>query len=237
MSHACWQRGQDEKYVPVTDRPVSMASLASFFVGPSDFKTGTVELCTGLDGDGKCKADGLLKRADLSLQQDGKYLLTESSEGRIKARMQQSEELGVGGARRFLLTLPPDLDEMPGAGNVAKDVQLVLTSKDEAAAKPRATKLGKPRGDYQGANARAPGQAQVGGVNLLDGHLSFRHQDFAVPALAPSLQFDRMWTFDRSTDCLEALKHRHQFLGSKAGFRLPPMTTVVPILLNRAAIS
>jgi RHS repeat-associated protein len=181
---------EGSSWVPATDRPISQPAMAAFFIGPDDFKNGTVRLCL----DERCSGDdSLLKQVDFALQPDGSYKLTDANTGRDPSPMQEPGVLGLNQAQQILVSLTPDLAKMPGAESVARDIYLVKTSTDDAAPPPRTLKLGRPVGGFAGANARAPGQAEVGGVNLADGHLSIRHQDFSVPEFASRVGFSRTY--------------------------------------------
>ncbi len=64
-------------------------------------------------------------------------------------------------------------------------------------------------------------------------------QEFAKPGMAPEIEFDRMWAFDRSTENLKVLAQRHQLLCANAGFRMPALSVVhgdinqtMPVLLD-----
>jgi hypothetical protein len=198
------------RYVAATDRPISQPAMVDFFVGPEDFKNGTVRLCL----DEGCSGDGsLLKQVELALQDDGSYKLTDSGAGRDPSPVQQTGRTGLGQARQFLLGLTPDLAQMAGTDAVARDVYLVKTNNENPAAQLKPIKLGRPVGGFDGANARAPGQAQVGGVNLADGHLSVRHEDFSVPEYASRVGFSRTYNNQDNEIGTLGIGWRHSFEG------------------------
>jgi len=186
--------------VPEVLRPVSAPALAVFFLGADDLRppagtpgydptvpaSGTLQLCTSP----KCSGPGdLLKRAALVEQPDGTFAVTPTG-GRARQPLQQTADRGVRGSRRFVLPLPPDLARMID-GDPSWTIYLIVTPGVGPPRDPVA--LGNPRGHYQGTHARAPGQESIGGVNLADGHLSLRHEDFAVPEFGSTVRFARSY--------------------------------------------
>ncbi len=187
--------------VPALGRATSQASLAQFFLLPSRFKSGSVSVCTAVDtGLKDCAKDAFLKNAEFLLNSDGTYSLTDNCDpkGKIKCKasraLYQEPEAGVDGARRFRLPLPPELDSMPGSSRQKSPIQLTVVVKDNSAKEtPVYMPLGLPRGRFGGFHSAAPGQEQVGGVNVADGHLSFEHEDQSVRVFSETIRFARIY--------------------------------------------
>ncbi|NRD50691.1 DUF6531 domain-containing protein, partial [Corallococcus exiguus] len=179
----------------VTDRPISTPATAHFSLDPSIIQVGRVKLCTNE----ACDPDHLLKQADVQRQPDGTYKVTGLGAGLAEDELEQLDIPGLNGARRFQQPIPARFVAMPGASVVAPPIVLV---QDIELPEPRhlVQTLGKPRGTFEGAHARAPGQLSVQGINVADGHLSFEHEDFAVPQLAEVVRFAR--TYDNQSNLI-----------------------------------
>ncbi|MCE9670034.1 DUF6531 domain-containing protein [Myxococcus stipitatus] len=172
----------------VLDRPLSIPAAARFSLDPSVIRRGRVKVCTS----DSCESGKLLKEADVELLGDGSYRLTELSEVPGRKDLVQLPTPGLNGARQFLLPVPPQLVAMPGSGAETSRLYLV---QDVLEPEPRhlVQTLGRPKGYFEGLHARAPGQLTVQGINVADGHLSFEHEDFAVPQLAEVVRFARTY--------------------------------------------
>lgn len=177
--------------VPAPGRSISQPALANFFVEPGQFNKGVVRVCLN---DSCAPKEKLLKEARLELDAlSGFYKITPNDDGSVvKDPLAQSSEVGVRGARRFSLLLPPELSSMPGSSNPPVPIYVVYAPEAPTTER-RVEVLGKPQGSFEGENADAKGQATVAGVNLADGHLSFSHTDFSVPYYAGSLAFIRTY--------------------------------------------
>jgi len=210
--------GTAQHPVPEVDRPVSSPALAVFFIGKPDLAppasspafspgatvSGSVKVCvSAAQGSNLSPADvckfpkDLLKEAALTSKPDGSFEVVELG-GRDRQPLQQTLDKGVRDSRRFALPLPPDVARMLApdpahglAGDPAMTVYLVVTPGGGQPRDPVA--LGMPRGRYQGAHARAPGQEDVAGVNLADGHVSLRHEDLVVPEYGSTVRFSRTY--------------------------------------------
>jgi RHS repeat-associated protein len=180
---------------PVPGRPVSSLSLARFFVSPDVLTSGKVSLCR----DSNCQS--VLKEANLTLNQDGSYAVVGQS-GSIPWNMAQTAVVGAEGARRFVFPLPAELDEMPGASNVAGGVWL-KTEAVTPTPKVEVKKLGTPKGSSTGANARAAGQMTIGGVDVADGHLTLSYRDYEARQFAEEVEFRR--TYNNQSQALGVL--------------------------------
>lgn len=172
----------------VTDRAISLPASAHFALDPAVIHRGRVKVCTSED----CAAGTLVKQVDVQLLPDGTYDVQKVAGGLSEDPLEQMEQFGLNGARLFQQPIPAQLVSMPGSGVVAKPFYLV-----QEVTLPEARRLvrtlGKPRGTFEGLHARAPGQLTVQGINVADGHLSFEHEDFAVPQLAEVVRFARTY--------------------------------------------
>ncbi len=176
-------RTADVDGAPDVRRPVSVPSKAITFVSPSEFTSGTLQICT----EAQCGSSAsVLKAVALSLQPDGTYSVSETG-GTVKAQLVQAPDKGVGGACRFELPLPPQLAAVPGIEQLASSVFAVFTSQDRKST----VALGRPKSEFQGAHVRAPGQPDAAGVNLADGHVSLEEEDLSLPELGHRVSFTR----------------------------------------------
>ncbi|MBE4753628.1 hypothetical protein G4177_36330 [Corallococcus sp. ZKHCc1 1396] len=172
----------------VTDRAISLPATAHFALDPGVIHTGTVKVCTSKE----CDAGSVVNQADVRLLPDGTYDVQEAAGGLAEDDLEQQEEFGLNGARLFQQPIPAHLVSMPGSGVESKRFYLL---QDVVLPEPRqlVQTLGRPRGRFEGVNARAPGQLTVQGINVADGHLSFEHEDFSVPQLAEVVRFARTY--------------------------------------------
>ncbi|MBN1205865.1 MAG: hypothetical protein JXB05_13185 [Myxococcaceae bacterium] len=172
----------------VTDRPVSLPAFARFALDPGVIQRGTIKVCTS----DTCGAEQVVKEATVERLPDASYRVVERPDGMAEHKLEQLEELGLNGARRFQLQLPPKLVPMPGSGQVPTRLYLVQQI-EEPEPRRLVQRLGQPRGFFEGLHARAPGQESLEGINVADGHVSFEHEDFAVPQLAEVVRFARTY--------------------------------------------
>ncbi|MBN8466758.1 Ig-like domain-containing protein [Corallococcus exiguus] len=172
----------------VTDRAISMPASAHFALDPAVIHSGRVKICTSKD----CGPQELVNQADVELLPDGTYDVHEVTGGLAEDPLEQKDQFGLNGARLFQQPIPAHLVLMPGTSVTEKPLYLV-----QEVLLPEARRLvrtlGKPRGTFEGLHARAPGQLTVQGINVADGHLSFEHEDFAVPQLAEVVRFARTY--------------------------------------------
>ncbi|RKH83105.1 hypothetical protein D7X99_13860 [Corallococcus sp. AB032C] len=172
----------------VTDRAISMPASAHFALDPAVIHSGTVKVCTSE----ACGPGDLVNQADVQLLPDGTYDVNEVTGGLAEDPLEQKDQFGLNGARLFQQPIPAHLVLMPGTSVAEKPLYLV-----QEVLLPEARRLvrtlGKPRGAFEGLHARAPGQLTVQGINVADGHLSFEHEDFAVPQLAEVVRFARTY--------------------------------------------
>lgn len=172
-----------------TLRSISEPALANVFLGPTQLKKGRVKLCAGA-----CGAEGLIREFDLQWQDSGSYQVTEVG-GR--GAIEQVPRAGLDSASLFRLPIPNQHVEMPGrlaTGAAApQGIQVQWTNSEDPTGKVNDVQLGKAVGVYQGANGRAPGQADLGGVNVADGHVAVRHEDFSLPEFAGRVRFERTY--------------------------------------------
>ncbi|RKI37803.1 hypothetical protein D7Y27_24905 [Corallococcus sp. AB004] len=172
----------------VTDRAISMPASAHFALDPAVIHSGTVKVCTSE----ACGPGDLVNQADVQLLPDGTYDVNEVTGGLAEDPLEQKDQFGLNGARLFQQPIPAHLVLMPGTSVAEKPLYLV-----QEVLLPEARRLvrtlGKPRGTFEGLHARAPGQLTVQGINVADGHLSFEHEDFAVPQLAEVVRFARTY--------------------------------------------
>ncbi|WP_158629059.1 RHS repeat-associated core domain-containing protein [Corallococcus sp. AB030] len=172
----------------VTDRAISMPASAHFALDPAVIHSGTVKVCTSE----ACGPGDLVNQADVQLLPDGTYDVHEVTGGLAEDPLEQKDQFGLNGARLFQQPIPAHLVLMPGTSVTEKPLYLV-----QEVLLPEARRLvrtlGKPRGAFEGLHARAPGQLTVQGINVADGHLSFEHEDFAVPQLAEVVRFARTY--------------------------------------------
>ncbi|TQF15752.1 hypothetical protein FJV41_11785 [Myxococcus llanfairpwllgwyngyllgogerychwyrndrobwllllantysiliogogogochensis] len=172
----------------VKDRPVSIPAAARFALDPDVIRRGRVKVCTS----DTCAAGSLVKQADVELLPNGAYRVQESGGGLGEDALEQLSQTGLNGARHFALPIPAQLVPMPGSGGEARRFFLVQEILEPEVRRLVQT-LGRPRGVFEGLNARAPGQLTVQGINVADGHLSFEHEDFSVPQLAEAVRFSRTY--------------------------------------------
>ncbi|NVI98770.1 hypothetical protein HV824_11645 [Myxococcus sp. AM009] len=177
----------DDEGQAVLDRPVSTPAVARFALDPGVIHRGRLKVCTSEN----CAADSLLKQADVALLGDGAYQI-QGETGTAQQKLEQLDELGLNAARFFHLPIPAHLVAMPGAPDPGARFYLI---QEIELPEPRrlVQRLGRPRGSFEGANARAPGQATIQGINVADGHLSFEHEDFSVPQMAEVVRFARTY--------------------------------------------
>ncbi|QSQ26146.1 hypothetical protein JY651_14960 [Pyxidicoccus parkwayensis] len=183
------ETGTDGK--PVLDRAVSIPSVARFALDPDVIQRGRVKMCTSE----QCAEGTLVKEADVELLGTGRYRVQETDGGIAEAPLEQLEETGLNAARLFVQPVPAPLVSMPGA-ETAKRFYLVQEI-DVPEKRTLVQTLGTPKGTFEGLHARAPGQLTIQGINVADGHLSFEHEDFAVPQLAEVVRFAR--TYDNQS--------------------------------------
>ncbi|MHB8874599.1 MAG: RHS repeat-associated core domain-containing protein [Myxococcaceae bacterium] len=178
-------------------RPISSKALAEFFLLPSEFASGTVQLCTALDSSGNaCAATTLLNETALTLKPDGTYdlkLVTAASAGPYPEKLVEEPLPGLEGARRFRLPLPAHVTAMPGSSLQQSPKLVYLVAAAGGSAPVKVQPLGFASGKFSATHARAPGQKQVGGVDLSDGHLSFAHEDMAARQFATTVAFARIY--------------------------------------------
>ncbi|ABS26527.1 CARDB domain-containing protein [Anaeromyxobacter sp. Fw109-5] len=189
--------------VPAVLRSISEPALANVFLGPAQFKQGTVNVCAGT-----CFGDGLIRSFDLSWADTGSFDVEELAGA---GAIEQVPRAGVDGAALFRVPIPPHLVSMPGRAEAPPDVFVQWIDKADPYAQAHDVNLGKAVGAYQGANARAPGQAGIGGVNVADGHLSFRHEDFSLPELAGTVRFARTYNNQDNEIGTLGIGWRHNF--------------------------
>ncbi|WP_415829494.1 RHS repeat-associated core domain-containing protein [Corallococcus exiguus] len=172
----------------VTDRSISLPASAHFALDPAVIHSGRVKVCTSED----CGTGDLVNQVDVQLQLNGTYAVSPLDGGSAEDPLEQSPLFGLNGARLFQQPIPAHLVSMPGSGVEPKRFFLV---QEVSQPEPRrlVRTLGRPRGTFEGLNARAPGQLTVKGINVADGHLSFEHEDFAVPQLAEAVRFARSY--------------------------------------------
>ncbi|RJS18828.1 hypothetical protein DRW03_24520 [Corallococcus sp. H22C18031201] len=177
---------------PAVGRPISRPAMADFMLDPAKITAGVVKLC--LNEGCAPEAENLLKEVSVQRQPDGKYTVTDTGRGSIKAELQQSRSMTAAGTRRFRLPLPAYLarGRMPGNKEAAFALYLVV---DPVAPKKErlVSGLGRPLGSFTSSNAAPVGQPTLNGVNLASGLLSFTHEDFSVPFLAGSMGFTRTY--------------------------------------------
>ncbi|SDF03020.1 RHS repeat-associated core domain-containing protein [Myxococcus virescens] len=171
----------------VTDRPVSTPAVARFALDPGVIHRGRVKVCTSEN----CAADTLLKQADVELLGSGAYRVVGET-GTTQQKLEQLDEVGLNAARFFQVPIPANMVSMPGALTAGRRFYLV---QEIELPEPRhlVQRLGRPQGRFEGANARAPGQATIQGINVADGHLAFEHEDFSVPHMAEVVRFARTY--------------------------------------------
>lgn len=171
----------------VLDRPVSTPAVARFALDPGVIHRGRVKVCTSEN----CAGNSLIKQADVELLGNGAYQV-QGETGTAPQKLEQLDEVGLNAARFFHLPVPANLVSMPGAIDPGTRFYLV---QEIQLPEPRrlVQRLGRPRGSFEGANARAPGQATIQGINVADGHLAFEHEDFAVPQMAEVVRFARTY--------------------------------------------
>ncbi|WP_223634919.1 RHS repeat-associated core domain-containing protein [Corallococcus sp. EGB] len=193
-------------------RQVGRPAMSTFFVEPDQLGAGVVKVC--LSKECESSNGNLLKEALLSVGADGMLQVTDTKRGRVREQLQLSPQPSATGARRFQLALPADLASMPGTPQKTKTVYLVTESAASLAAGERTvTALGKPEGSYNAANARAVGQSSVSGISSSDGHLSFSHDDFAVPFLGSSFGFSRTYNNQDNEYAPVGIGWHHNFEG------------------------
>ncbi|NOJ76943.1 RHS repeat-associated core domain-containing protein [Myxococcus xanthus] len=177
----------DDQGHAVLDRPVSTPAVARFALDPGVIHRGRVKVCTSET----CAADSLLKQADIEMLGNGAYQV-QGETGTAQQKLEQLDEMGLNAARFFHLPIPAHLVAMPGALDPGTRFYLI---QEIELPEPRrlVQRLGRPRGSFEGANARAPGQATIQGINVADGHLAFEHEDFAVPQMAEMVRFARTY--------------------------------------------
>jgi RHS repeat-associated protein len=216
----------DEDGEPALLRSVSMAAGAEFYVRPGDMRKGTATVCL----DPSCEEEtGVLKKARLELQIDGSYEVTDE-DGTVEAPLSQADTRGSDGSRQFHLPLPNELTEMPGADAVGRPIYLVLQPEAEPGVttpQPLKYTLGKPRGEFSGAHARAAGHSDLAGVDLADGHLSFRHEDLALPELGSMVRFGRTYDNQDNQPGAVGTGWRHDYEGFVVEERLGRYTVVL----------
>ncbi|MFP2929566.1 RHS repeat domain-containing protein [Pyxidicoccus sp. 3LG] len=196
---------------PAIGRPVSQPSTANFYVDPTDVYSGTLRVC--LNESCVPAGQSLLKEVALDLQPDGSYRVQDSGQGLLKQlKLFQAKRSSNTGARRFRLPLPPHLTGMAGGSKEPVPVYLVLDSVLPTKAQ-WVMELGRPRGSYTGAHARAVGQETVAGVNVADGHLSFEHEDFSLPFLKGEFAFKRIFNNQDNHATHLGVGWRHNFDG------------------------
>jgi len=197
----------DEDGVPAKLRAVSEPALANVFLGPEQFKAGRVKLCAG-----SCNGDGLIRSFELKWKEGASYEVTELSG---KGAIEQVPNAGVEGESLFRLPIPPQYGKMPGLEQIgttaSADVFVEWTDLEHPERPPKQVDLGKPAGTFQGANGRAPGQAGIGGVNVADGHVSFRHEDFTLPEYAGAVRFARTYNNTDNEIGTLGIGWRHNF--------------------------
>ena len=191
----------------VLDRPVSTPAVARFALDPGVIHRGRLKVCT-LEN---CTADSLLKQADVELLGDGSYQVLGET-GTTQQKLEQLQEVGLNASRFFHLPIPAHLVSMPGALDPGKRLYLV---QEIELPEPRrlVQRLGRPRGNFDGVNARAPGQATIQGINVADGHLAFEHEDFAVPQMAEMFRFARTYNNQSSRVGPTGVGWTHSFEG------------------------
>lgn len=192
----------------VTDRPISTPAVARFALEPSVIQRGRIKVCTSED----CAGENLVKQADVELLAGiGTYQIRGESGPAVQA-FEQLDETGLNAARFFQLPLPANLVAMPKSGAEAKSFFLV---QEIVTPEPRrlVQRLGRPQGRFDGGHARAPGQATIQGINVADGHLSFEHEDFAVPHIAEVVRFARTYNNQSSRVSPTGVGWTHNFEG------------------------
>ncbi|QDF05351.1 RHS repeat-associated core domain-containing protein [Myxococcus xanthus] len=206
----------------VTDRPISTPAVARFALEPSVIQRGRIKVCTSE----ACAGDTLVKQADVELQVSiGAYQIQGESGPAVQA-FEQLDETGLNAARFFQLPLPANLVAMPKSGAEAKSFFLV---QEIVTPEPRrlVQRLGRPQGSFDGGHARAPGQATIQGINVADGHLSFEHEDFAVPQMAEVVRFARTYNNQSSRVGTTGVGWTHNYEGYVQEEQLGRYTVVI----------
>jgi len=185
---------------PTRGRPVSQRPIASCTVSPVDMRHGLLKLCTSVDC--ALPAD-VVKQAELHYL-NGHYTVTDLPGGQVDTPFTEKGPTGIEGAERFNLPLPNHIAQMQGvvSSTVPPRVWCRLEP-TEAGKGPVSKALGTPKGSFEGAHAFAAGQVTADGLNIVDGHLSFTHEDFSVPLLATRLSFAR--TYNNQSNEVTAL--------------------------------
>ncbi len=206
----------------VTDRPISMPAVARFALEPSVIQRGRVKVCTSES----CAGNTLVKQADVELLAGiGAYQI-QGETGPAVQSFEQLDEVGLNAARFFQLPLPANLVAMPKSGAEEKSFFLV---QEIVTPEPRrlVQRLGRPRGSFDGGHARAPGQATIQGINVADGHLSFEHEDFAVPQMAEVVRFARTYNNQSSRVGATGVGWTHNYEGYVQEEKLGRYTVVI----------
>jgi RHS repeat-associated protein len=193
-------------------RPFSRPALATFFLSPTEITSGTLKLCVT----DHC-TDPIydpLKSIDIKEFTNGVYSFIASSEGgTVHVALEALDDVSTPSARFYSLALPNDIADMPGAdGHPGKNVFLFLD-----AAAPKVQKItrgiGRPKGEFIAATADPAGQDQVAGVNVVDGHLSFDHEDFALPEFTSTVRFVRTYNNQNNEITPVGIGWTHNYVG------------------------
>ncbi|MCE9670030.1 DUF6531 domain-containing protein [Myxococcus stipitatus] len=206
----------------VKDRSVSIPATARFALDPGVIQRGRVKVCTSE----ACEAGTLVKQADVSLLANGTYGVTQSPDGLAEDPLEQLSQTGLNASRLFSLPLPASLVPMPGSGAESRRIFLIQEI-EEPEPRRLVQTLGRPKGVFESANARAPGQLTVQGINVADGHLSFEHEDFAVPQLAEVVRFARTYNNQSSLVSPTGVGWTHNYDGFVQEERLGRYTVVI----------